>query len=340
MFIYVHVWWCSSSIQYRQDDDTFPTVPNIQISNPSLFVALSVNNDIRYAYLLPFVVEGWLRCGVQPVFVLIEDENTSHQHNCTSMILTYLHNRKAIVKHFRNHLLIKKYKSSILARTSRLAVPQILKKMGIPSDTILWTGDADVIPLKCDYFKAIPQVMKERNVKVYMDGLWDISVPRYLMCYIAGYLSSWYNLTEDGSSLEEIMENILRVANVRMAYNNPNRTVPGYDFDERFLGKRIKQLACFPNCTTHGQSPVRNYAKENRGPGRPSFNWTVALGKNSQQTLDYLGKLAEAHSGTGRFSLYGKRAWPLLHGLLAIYMERETVKRLSQFATDFFHLNC
>ena len=43
--------------------------------------------------------------------------------------------------------------------------------MEISSNSILWTGDADVIPLKCDYFKSFPYTMKQRNLQVYTDGL-------------------------------------------------------------------------------------------------------------------------------------------------------------------------
>jgi hypothetical protein len=334
-------WWHINSMRYRQNSNgTYFTISNTTTSDSSIYVALSVNNDVRYAYHLPFVLEGWLRCGVQPVFVLIGDEQMWRQKNCTSIVLDYLHNKSAIMRHFTNLSLINNYKSHILARTSRLAVPHILKEMGISSKAILWTGDADVIPLKCDYFKSIPHTMKKRNIQVYMDGPWDMSIPRYLMCYIAAYLSSWYNLTEEGSSIEQVMENTLHISNVKMAYNNPNRTEPEYDFDEHYLGKRIKRLSCFPNCTTHGQPRVRNYSEEKRGPGRPPFNWTEALGKNPQETLDYLGKLTEAHSGTGMFSFYGKQAWPLFRGLLKIFMERDVVNRLSVFANDFFQLNC
>lgn len=113
-------------------------------------------------------------------------------------------------------------------------MPQLIKKMGITSDAVLWTGDADVIPLRCDYFKSIPHVMKQRNVKVYMDALWDTSLPRYSMCYIAGYLSSWYNLTEEGSTLEEIMNKTLCTENVKMVYDNSKRIISGIYFNERF----------------------------------------------------------------------------------------------------------
>lgn len=93
-----------------------------------------------------------------------------------------------------------------------------------------------------------------------------------------------------------------------------------------FLAKRIKRLSCFSNCTTHEQPPVRNHHLDRRGSGRPPFNWKVALGKTSEQIIDFLGRLVEAHSGTGQHSFYGESAWPLFRGLLKIYIERETVK--------------
>ncbi|CAF1533067.1 unnamed protein product [Adineta steineri] len=333
--------WQMSEIRHNEKHHLSSIVSNDQLSDSSTFVAISVNTDIRYAYLLPFIAEGWQRCGVQPVMVLIEDESIWRKNNCTSVILDYLHKRKVLVRHLSSRSLIDKYTSRILSRTSRLAVPHILKKMGLPSNTVLWTGDADVIPLKCDYFRSIPRVMKERNVQVYMDGPYDMSIPRYLMCYISAYLSSWYNLTEEGASIEEVMEKTLSVENVQIAYNNPNRTKPGHGFDELFVGRRIKKLWCFPNCTTHSQPPVRDYNKENRGPGRPPFTWAEALGNNSQATLDFLGTLTEAHTGSqGTDPFYGKNAWPLLHGLIAIFMERDVVNRLSDFVTHFFQLNC
>ncbi|UJR16987.1 hypothetical protein I4U23_003885 [Adineta vaga] len=312
-----------------------------KVSNSSsLFVALSVNNYVRYAYLLPFVIEGWLRCGIQPVLVLIESEETWMENNCTSMVIRYLHERKIILRHLTNRSLIDKYTSNILSRTSRLAVPHILNELGMSPDSIVWTGDADVIPLKCDYFQSIPLTMKQRNVQVYMDGPWDMSIPRYLMCYIAGYLSVWKNLTEQGSSIEQVMEKTLAISNVQMAYGDLNRTKPEYDFDEYFLGRRIKKLSCFPNCTTHGQPPVRNCEEFKRGPGRPPFNWTEALGDHPHKTIDFLSKLIEAHSGVREHSFSIESSWPIFHRLILIFMERIVTDRLSHFSNEYFRLDC
>lgn len=309
-------------------------------ASKALFVALSVNENPYFSYFIPFVAEGWLRCGITPVFILIGSEQSWRANQLGNLSLNYLGNiRSDIILHFLDSFtLIKRWGTRFLSIVARLSVPAVLKRMGINRAAVVLMGDIDVIPLKCHYFQQIPTVMHRYKVDVYMDMVTNRTLPRFAMCYIAASLYVWYRLLPVASTVEETLSKILNEGKYPKAYTTSRIRHPIMNFDELFLGKRIKKLKCFPNCTTFNLN-VRDYGELIRGPKEPQYNWTNTFQQNSFETLNFLAKTIEAHVGSGPFSLYGESSWSILCSLISIYMETDILSRLTQYAYNYFRLS-
>jgi hypothetical protein len=203
-------------------------------------------------------------------------------------------------------------------------------------------GDIDVLPLKCDYFKSMVKMLRiNTNLKVYMDKPVDLQAPRFSMCYIAAQVSNWLEVVPRANDIHHFLEFILSPASIHDIYpnNQEQKLAPSMNFDEEYLGYHIKNLDCYPDCTSVvDKSFARDYKTLVRGPPGPDYIWDKTLRSSGKEMLEYLSHQIEGHVGEGPFSLYEDAKNPngILFSMLRIYWELEPLNRAMDFSKMFF----
>jgi len=203
-------------------------------------------------------------------------------------------------------------------------------------------GDIDVLPFKCDYYRSMIKMLRiNTKMKMYMDKPVDLNAPRFSMCYIAGQVSNWLELVPQTNDIHIFLNAILSPTSIHDIYPNsqvPN-VEPSMNFDEQYLGIHIKNLNCYPNCTSIvDKSFARDYGMLVRGPPGPDYTWAKILQSSGQEMLEYLSHQIEGHVGEGFFSLYEDAKNPngTLFSMIRIYWESEPLNRVMDYSKMFF----
>ena len=301
------------------------------------FIGLSVDMSPVFSYFAPLALEAWRRCDIEPVFVLIGNRTSWSASTQSQVVIDYLRQHQAHIAHVNPATLSRPLSSAFLSTVGRLFVPNLLAL-----DDVLMMGDIDVLPLKCDYFKSVVKTLgTNTKMKMYMDKPVDLQAPRFSMCYIAGQVRNWLELVPQANDVHHFLEVILSPALIHDIYlsNQEPNLAPSMNFDEQYLGYRIKNLDCYPDCTSVGdKSFARDYKTLVRGPPGPDYTWGKTLQSSGKEMLEYLSHQIEGHVGEGSFSLYEDAKNPngTLFSMIRLYWESEPLNRVMDYSKTFF----